>query len=112
MPPTPRRLPADAPRAAPVSSQGYDWLRRHYNQKGIRVHLLDFPDDTAPMHLDVNFVPLNGNTVLLNPVRPPRPWVLNMLRENGWKIITGVSNGLQTPELSQCSEWLALNVRS
>lgn len=76
------------------------------------MHLLDFPDDTAPMHLDVNFVPLNGNTVLLNPVRPPRPWVLNMLRENGWKIITGVSNGLQTPELSQCSEWLALNVRS
>ena len=64
------------------------------------------------MHLDVNFVPLSQNTVMLNPVRPPRPWVERLLRENGWRVITGVSNGLPTPPLSQCSEWLALNVLS
>jgi hypothetical protein len=95
-----------------TNRKGYDWLRRHYNQRGIRVHFIDFPDDTAPMHLDVNFVPLNSNTVLLNPVRPPRPWVRRLLEANGWNVITGVSNGLPTPELSQCSEWLALNVLS
>jgi len=95
-----------------TNRKGYDWLRRHFNQKGLRVHLIDFPQDTAPMHMDVNFVPLNDNTIMLNPVRPPRPWVENMLRENGWNIIVGVSAGLEPPPLSQCSQWLALNVLS
>ena len=39
-----------------TNRKGYDWLRRHFNARGIRVHFLDFPDDTAPLHLDVNFV--------------------------------------------------------
>eukprot|EP00928_Gymnodinium_smaydae_P020963 TRINITY_DN1811_c0_g2_i1.p1 TRINITY_DN1811_c0_g2~~TRINITY_DN1811_c0_g2_i1.p1 ORF type:complete len:719 (+),score=118.44 TRINITY_DN1811_c0_g2_i1:115-2271(+) len=95
-----------------TNRKGYDWLRRHFNGKGLRVHFFDFPDDTAPMHLDVNFVPLNGNTVVLNPARPPRPWVERMLRENGWNIIRGKSNGIPPPPMSQCSEWLALNVLS
>ena len=43
-----------------TNRKGYDWLRRHFNRQGLRVHLLDFPDDTAPMHLDVNFVPLSS----------------------------------------------------
>jgi glycine amidinotransferase len=95
-----------------TNRKGYDWLRRHYNQRGLRVHFFDFPADTAPMHLDVNFVPLSKDTVMLNPQRPPRPWVERLLRENGWKVIVGVSNGISPPPLSQCSEWLALNVLS
>jgi len=95
-----------------TNRKGYDWLRRHYNRKGIRVHFIDFPDDTAPMHMDVNFVPLNGNTIMLNPARPPRPWVERLLQENGWNVIVGVSAGLEPPPLSQCSQWLALNVLS
>jgi len=92
--------------------KGYDWLRRHFNSRGLRVHFLDFPEDTAPLHLDVNFVPLSSNVVMLNPARPPRPWVKRMLLENGWKVIVGVSNGLRPPPTSQGSEWLALNVLS
>lgn len=95
-----------------TNRKGYDWLRRHFNRRGLRVHFMDFPDDTAPMHLDVNFVPLSADTIMLNPVRPPRPWVERLLRDNGWKVITGVSNGIKPPPLSQCSEWLALNVLS
>ena len=38
--------------------------------------------------------------------------IRDRLEKNGWKIITGVSNGLSTPPMSQCSEWLALNVLS
>jgi len=95
-----------------TNRKGYDWLRRHFNKRGLRVHFLDFPKDTAPMHIDVLFVPLSKDTVVLNPVRPPRPWVERMLHANGWKVIWGVSQGLPTPPLSQCSEWLALNVLS
>lgn len=95
-----------------TNRKGYDWLRRHFNQKGLRVHFIDFPADTAPMHMDVNFVPLSSNTIMLNPLRPPRPWVERLLRENGWNIIVGVSAGLEPPPLSQCSQWLALNVLS
>lgn len=95
-----------------TNRKGYDWLRRHYNAKGLRVHFIDFPDDTAPMHMDVNFVPLNRNTIMLNPVRPPRPWVRSLLEENGWKVIVGKSAGIPVSPLSQCSEWLALNVLS
>lgn len=95
-----------------TNRKGYDWLRRHFNRRGLRVHFIDFPSDTAPMHLDVNFIPLNHNTIVLNPVRPPRPWVNRLLQENGWNIITGVSNGIDPPPLSQCSQWLALNVLS
>ena len=81
-------------------------------QRGLRVHFIDFPDDLAPMHIDTNFVPLNDNTVMLNPKRPPRPWVLRLLRENGWKTIIGTSNGIPTHPLSHCSEWLSCNVLS
>eukprot|EP00747_Dinoflagellata_sp_TGD_P169158 gnl/TRDRNA2_/TRDRNA2_197383_c0_seq1.p1 gnl/TRDRNA2_/TRDRNA2_197383_c0~~gnl/TRDRNA2_/TRDRNA2_197383_c0_seq1.p1 ORF type:complete len:500 (+),score=74.64 gnl/TRDRNA2_/TRDRNA2_197383_c0_seq1:119-1618(+) len=95
-----------------TNRKGYDWLRRHFNRRGLRVHFLDFPNDTAPMHMDVNFVPLSDNTVMLNPARPPRPWVERLLQANGWKVITGKSNGIPPPPLSQCSEWLALNVLS
>ena len=95
-----------------TNRKGYDWLRRHFNRRGLRVHFIDFPDDTAPMHLDVNFVPLSANTVMFNPVRPPRPWVERLMRDNGWNVIVGESNGIPVPPLSQCSEWLALNVLS
>lgn len=95
-----------------TNRKGYDWLRRHFNRRGLRVHFVDFPDDTAPMHLDVNFVPLNDHTVMFNPVRPPRPWVERLMRDNGWTVLTGVSDGHRPPPLSQCSEWLALNVLS
>ena len=64
------------------------------------------------MHIDTNFVPLNDNTLMLNPKRPPRPWVLRLLRENGWKTIIGTSNGIPTHPLSHCSEWLSCNVLS
>lgn len=35
-----------------------------------------------------------------------------MFDVNGWKVIDGVSNGLQPPPMSQCSMWLALNLVS
>lgn len=95
-----------------TNRKGYEWMRRHFNQRGIRVHFLDFPDDLAPMHIDTNFVPLNSNTIMLNPKRPPRPWVMRLLQENGWKVITGASNGLPLHPLSHCSEWLSCNVLS
>ena len=32
--------------------------------------------------------------------------------DNGWTVLVGESNGIPVPPLSQCSEWLALNVLS
>ncbi|GAX74636.1 hypothetical protein CEUSTIGMA_g2084.t1 [Chlamydomonas eustigma] len=95
-----------------TNRKGYEWLKRHFNQRGLRVHFVDFPDDLAPMHIDTNFVPLNGNTIMLNPKRPPRPWLMRLLQENGWKTIVGTSNGLPVHPLSHCSEWLSCNVLS
>jgi glycine amidinotransferase len=95
-----------------TNRKGYDWIRRHFNRRGLRVHFVDFPADTAPMHLDVNLVPLRAGLVMTNPARPPRPWVEKMLRDNGWEIIVGTSSGLEPPPMSQCSQWLALNVLS
>ena len=95
-----------------TNRKGYEWLKRHLAPKGFRVHFFDFPQDYAPMHVDTNFVPLNGSTVMLNPERMPRPWVQRLLKENGWDTIIGVVSGQPIPEMSQCSEWLALNILS
>lgn len=95
-----------------TNRKGYEWLRRHLSPKGFRVHFFDFPQDYAPMHVDTNFVPLNSHTVMLNPERMPRPWVMRLLKDNGWQTIEGVVSGQPIPEMSQCSEWLALNILS
>lgn len=95
-----------------TNRKGYEWLKRHLVPKGFRCHFIDFPRDTAPMHIDTNFVPLNDSTILLNPERYPRPWVVRLLEANGWKIIDGCVSGLPVPARSQCSAWLGMNVLS
>lgn len=95
-----------------ANRKGYDWLRRHFNKRGLRVHLIDLPKDLSPVHLDADFVPLSSTMLMINPVRPPRDWVIRMFEMNGWKVIYGTSNGLQPPPMSQCSPWLSLNVLS
>lgn len=95
-----------------TNRKGYDWLRRHFNRRGLRVHFLNYPQDAAPVHLDVKFVPLSSNVIMLHPAEPPRPWVKRMLRENGWKVIVGVSNDLKPAPVNHCSELLALNMLS
>jgi len=49
---------------------------------------------------------------MLHPAEPPQPWVKRMLRENGWKVIVGVSNGLKPAAVNHSSELLELNMLS
>lgn len=90
---------------------GIEWLRRELSPHGIRVHMVRFPYDLAPSHLDCTFVPLRPGLVLTNPDRPCMEEDLKLLRKNGWRFIEAPPpvNSVR-PWASQSSKWLSMNV--
>ncbi|EKX53778.1 hypothetical protein GUITHDRAFT_100748 [Guillardia theta CCMP2712] len=92
---------------------GFEWLRRHCASRGMRAHMLHFPDDLCPFHCDATFVPLRPYLALENPARPMEPFERRIFEENDWKLITAAQpNTMEMPALSQCSPWLCMNVLS
>jgi glycine amidinotransferase len=92
---------------------GIDWLRRELAPHGIRVHMVRFPYDLAPSHLDCTFVPLRPGLVLTNPERPIHPEDAALFERNGWTFIDAPQpNNPSRPWASQSSKWLCMNVLS
>jgi len=92
---------------------GFEWLSRHCKARGMRAHMLHFPDDMGPFHCDATFVPLRPYLCLENPSRPMEPHERQIFKDNDWKMITAAQpNTMEMPPLSQCSPWLCMNVLS
>lgn len=90
---------------------GIEWLRRELAPHGVRVHMVRFPYDLAPSHLDCTFVPLRPGLILTNPERPCMEEDLKIFRDNGWRFIEAPppDNPIR-PWASQSSKWLSMNV--
>ncbi|MCX4246692.1 hypothetical protein [Paraliomyxa miuraensis] len=52
-----------------TNDMGIDWLRRHLEPRGYRLHRIEFEDYRAE-HIDATFVPLAPGKLMVNPERP------------------------------------------
>jgi glycine amidinotransferase len=95
--------------------RGIEWLRRHLEPQGLRVHAVHFPLDYFPSHIDCTFVPLRPGLILTNPERPLREGEEALFVKNGWEFIPAPHPGYTNddmPAFCQSSMWLAMNVLS
>ena len=94
---------------------GIRWLRRHLEPRGLRVHVLHFPLDLFPSHIDCTFVPLRPGLILTNPERPLHRGEEKLFRDNGWQLVDApqpTSTNDEMPPYCQSSKWLSINVLS
>ncbi|MBP0019671.1 MAG: glycine amidinotransferase [Cyanobacteria bacterium SBLK] len=98
-----------------TNRKGIQWLKRHLEPKGFRVHAVHFPLDFFPSHIDCTFVPLRPGLVLTNPERPILAEEEKIFRDSGWEFIFApqpTSNNDEMPLFCQSSKWLSMNVLS
>jgi glycine amidinotransferase len=98
-----------------TNRQGINWIRRHLEPKGLRVHTVHFPLDFFPSHIDCTMVPLRPGLVLTNPDRPLREGEERLFHANGWEMIAApepTTDNDQMPLYCQSSKWLSMNVLS
>ncbi|MBX9787180.1 MAG: glycine amidinotransferase, partial [Alphaproteobacteria bacterium] len=97
-----------------------EWLRREL-EGTVRVHVLNFPYDKEPSHIDCTFVPLrpprNGQhgIALTNPERPLLEKDLVIFKNNNWNLIEApLPNKINYPMpiFCQSSKWLSMNLLS
>jgi glycine amidinotransferase len=94
---------------------GIQWLKRHLEPRGLRVHPVHFPLDFFPSHLDCTFVPLRPGLVLTNPDRPIQSGEERLFLDNGWQLVDAPRPSRSNddmPEFCQSSHWLSMNVLS
>jgi glycine amidinotransferase len=94
---------------------GIEWLKRHLEPQGLRVHAVHFPLDFFPSHIDCTFVPLRPGLVLTNPDRPIKSGEEKLFLDNGWEFINApdsTSSNDDMPRYCQSSKWLSMNVLS
>jgi glycine amidinotransferase len=98
-----------------TNRQGINWIRRHLEPKGLRVHTVHFPLDFFPSHIDCTFVPLRPGLILTNPERPLREGEERLFLDNGWELMdapTPSTDNHEMPLYCQSSKWLSMNVLS
>jgi glycine amidinotransferase len=100
-------------RSAVTNALGMEWLRRHFEPKGIRVHEVAF-DGPLPWHFDCVIIPLRPGLMLQNPeFTPLNPEFKELFRANDWEIILTEPPAREEPHpYSFCSTNLAYNVLS
>lgn len=97
-----------AQRSQVTNFMGIEWVRRHLEGKGIRVHTLSFKDPN-PMHIDATFNIIGPGLVLSNPDRPCLQ--IDMFKKAGWKIVQPpVPLVPDEHPLWMSSKWLSMNV--
>ncbi len=85
------------------------WLQRHFPDH--RVHCVNFPDDTNPIHIDATFVPVRPGLILNNPMRPLPTEQSKIFATNGWEIVDAAWPAHdRPPPLCYSSVWLSMNV--
>lgn len=93
------------------NKSGIEWLKRELRPHGIRVHMIRFPYDLAPSHLDCTFQLLRPGLVLTNPERPILEEDAQIFKNNGWEFVDAPQpNNPERPAFSQSSKWLSMNI--
>lgn len=100
--------------------KGAEWLRREL-ENHVRVHVLHFPYDKEPSHIDCTFVPLRppkGNKpgiILTNSERPLAKNEEKLFFDNNWQFINAPKPSplnYPMPTFCQSSKWLSMNLLS
>ena len=101
-------------RSAVTNAPGADWLRRHFEARGLRVHIVAFGGTPQPWHLDCTIFAPRPGLLLQNPEwMPLTPEFHELFRINGWEIVLSERPSRPEPHpYSFCSTWLADNVFS
>jgi len=75
--------------ASAVSNDpGIDWLRRHFEPKGFRIHVVQFAEDYLPWHIDIDLIPLRPGLMMYNPeFYPIMPELKELLETNDWEFV-------------------------
>ena len=97
-----------------------EWLRREL-EGYVKVHVLNFPYDKEPSHIDCTFVPLRPprnnqkGLMLTNPERPLLAKDIKFFKNNNWELVdVPMPNKINypMPNFCQSSKWLSMNLLS
>jgi glycine amidinotransferase len=98
---------------------GIDWLRRHFKEKDIRLHVVQFTGDYHAWHIDIHLVPLRPGLCMYNPKwHYITPELENFFKINDWELIPAaepvhvydVKCGVVGARRS--TEWISMNTFS
>jgi glycine amidinotransferase len=93
-----------------TNAPGIDWLRRHLEPKGFRLHEVNFGGDTQSIHIDCQFFSPRPGLLIQSPNTPPAtPEFHELFKVNGWEIEVADASSGEKPDPSF---WLAYNVLS
>jgi len=101
-------------RSAVTGAPGINWLRRHFEPQGVRVHEVAFDGNPQPWHIDVSVITPRPGLVIQNPKELPlTPEFHELFRINGWEVVLAEPHARtkQHPR-SFCSVNLAYNTFS
>jgi glycine amidinotransferase len=101
-------------RSAVTTAKGIDWLRRHFEPKGTRLHEVAFGGNPQPWHIDVTAITPRPGLLIQNPYEMPlTPEFHELFRLNDWEIVMAepMARTKQHPR-SFCSVALAYNTLS
>lgn len=93
---------------------GVDWLRRYFEPKGMRIHVVQYAGDTRPYHSDANLAFLRPGLAVYNPEWPPvTDELFELLKRNDWDLIPAEpmpqAEGAPPAEFLMDSAWSAVN---
>lgn len=89
--------------------KGIDWLARHFPAH--RVHMVNFPGDPYPIHIDATFTPLRPGLIINNPDRRLPDDQRKLFEDNDWEIVEAARPAHnRPPPLCYSSVWLSMNV--
>lgn len=101
-------------RSAITNAAGVEWLKRHFEWKGFRVHEVTFGGYPQPWHIDCTvFAPREGMIVQNPDWMPLTPEFHELFRINGWEIVMAEPPSREKSHpYSFCSPYLANNTFS
>jgi glycine amidinotransferase len=93
-----------------TNAPGIDWLRRHLEPKGFRLHEARFGGGTMSIHIDCQFFSPREGLLFQSPNLPSTtPAFHELFKENGWEVVIADASADEKPDPGF---WLAYNVLS
>jgi glycine amidinotransferase len=101
-------------RSVVTNQPGIDWLRRHFEPRGIRVHEIAIGGLAQPWHLDTTIIAPRAGLLIQNPRwMPLAPEFHELLRINDWEIVMAAPPSDRKPHpFSFASDNIGYNVFS
>lgn len=73
-----------------LNKSGLDWIKRHYANRGIRIHPVTFNwghESWKPWHIDCEFTMVRPGLLIINPEGRLDDNTINFFRRNDWEVI-------------------------